>query len=99
MTILLFVVIGLKPLMFYSQLAKEKGVIHIKFNFIPLVKVNSMATTLNNIINSSKSSTENVLTPEGNANILGTMDIGINGQKAWKNIKNTIKIFEGDIFF
>ena len=51
MTILLFVVIGLKPLMFFSQPAKGKGAIYIKCNFIPLVTVNSMTTTLNSNIN------------------------------------------------
>jgi hypothetical protein len=37
----------------------------------------------------------NTLTPEGNAFILGTVDVGINGQKVWENVNANITISKG----
>jgi hypothetical protein len=37
----------------------------------------------------------NLLTPEGNAFILGTVDVGIDGQKVWENVNANITISEG----
>lgn len=37
----------------------------------------------------------NLLTPEGNAYILGTVDVGIDGQKVWENVNANITVSEG----
>ena len=37
----------------------------------------------------------NILTPEGNAYVLGTVDVGINGQKVWKDVNANITISKG----
>lgn len=37
----------------------------------------------------------NILTPEGNAYVLGTVDVGINGQKVWKDVNANILISKG----
>jgi hypothetical protein len=37
----------------------------------------------------------NIVTPEGNAFILGTVDVGINGQKVWENVNANITISKG----
>ena len=37
----------------------------------------------------------NLLTPEGSAYILGTVDVGIDGQKVWENVNATITVSEG----
>ncbi len=45
-------------------------------------------------INSTTHS-NNILTPEGNAFILGIVDVGIDGQKVWENVNANITISEG----
>jgi hypothetical protein len=37
----------------------------------------------------------NLLSPDGNASILGIVDVGVNGQKIWENVTANITIFEG----
>jgi hypothetical protein len=37
----------------------------------------------------------NTLTPEGNAFILRTVDVGMNGQKAWENVNADITVSKG----
>jgi hypothetical protein len=37
----------------------------------------------------------NILTPSGNAKILGTVDVGINGNVIWENVNANITISEG----
>jgi hypothetical protein len=36
-----------------------------------------------------------MLTPECNAYILGTVDVGIDGQKVWQNVNANITVSEG----
>jgi hypothetical protein len=54
-------------------------------------------------VDSSKAPAEDIdstihsilLTPEGNAFILGTVDVGIDGQKVWENVNANITVSEG----
>jgi hypothetical protein len=66
-------------------------------NFNPIITVNSASNTTKNSnnIDSSFSPSLNTLTAEGNASIFGTVDVGINGHKIWKNVKANITISEG----
>jgi hypothetical protein len=48
------------------------------------------AEDINSIIRSN-----NILTPEGNAYILGTVDVGIDGQRIWENVNANILISKG----
>lgn len=45
--------------------------------------------------NSESSIHSNILTPEGNARIVGTVDVAINGQKVWDAVNANITILEG----
>jgi hypothetical protein len=37
----------------------------------------------------------NTITPQGSAFILGTVDVGMNGQKAWENVNANITVSKG----
>jgi hypothetical protein len=58
---------------------------------------NTTESSTNNIFDSSSppSTSLNVFTPDGNSSILGTVDVGINGQKIWDNVRTNITISEG----
>ena len=66
---------------------------HQILNFRP-IRTSSNEVTPEKYINSTIHS-NNMLTPEGNAFILGTVDVGINGQKVWENVNANITISEG----
>ena len=60
-------------------------------NFHP-IRVNSSKAPAEN---SESNIHSNILTPEGNARIVGTVDVGINGQKVWEGVNVNITISEG----
>jgi hypothetical protein len=62
-------------------------------NFRP-VRMNSSNAPAEADVNSSIHS-NNMLTQEGNAYILGTVDVGIDGQKVWENVNANITVSEG----
>lgn len=62
-------------------------------NFRP-VRMNSSNAPGEEDVNSSIHS-NNMLTQEGNAYILGTVDVGIDGQKVWENVNANITVSEG----
>ena len=60
-------------------------------NFHP-IRVNS---SKGHAENSESSIHSNMLTPEGNARIVGKVDVAINGQKVWEAVNANITISEG----
>lgn len=62
-------------------------------NFRP-VRTDSSEASVEEDIDSTIHS-NNMLTQEGNAYILGTVDVGINGRKVWENVYANITISEG----
>ncbi len=62
-------------------------------NFRPLSISNSETNTLNN--KTDPLIPHNILNSDGDARILGTVDLGINGQKIWEKVGANITISEG----
>ncbi len=60
------------------------------FKLVRMASSKASAEDFNNTIHSN-----NILTPEGNAFILGTVDVGIDGQKVWQNVDANITISYG----
>jgi hypothetical protein len=62
-------------------------------NFRPVTTSSNKAHAAEDINSTIRSN--NILTPEGNAFILGIVDVLINGQKVWENVNANITISEG----
>jgi hypothetical protein len=63
-------------------------------NFQPR-RVDSSKALAEDIINNNATIPYNTLTPEDNAFMSGTVDVGINGQKVWENVNANITISKG----